>query len=161
MAVVKLPTQAPITSEATALGALVAWSADCPVWQRDALRRLCTTATLADTDTAELLAICKGKLAGKPLDVTHVKTTSVGNPVVTLRHVRDVENVNALAPDETLTFTRVGLTVVYGDNGSGKSGYARILKQSAAPASEIKTRISFRTSTRPIRECPQRSSTLR
>jgi hypothetical protein len=33
------------------------------------------------------------------------------------------------AVDEKLTFIRAGLTVVYGDNGSRKSGYARILKQ--------------------------------
>jgi energy-coupling factor transporter ATP-binding protein EcfA2 len=129
VAVAKLLAQAPTTSEATALGSIVAWSTDCPAWQRDAFRRLCTAASLQDTDTAELLAICKGKLEGKPLEAAHVKATSVGNPVVSLRHVRDVKHVNALAADETLTFTRTGLTVVYGDNGSGKSGYTRILKQ--------------------------------
>jgi energy-coupling factor transporter ATP-binding protein EcfA2 len=76
----------------------------------------------------ELIAICKG-VAGKPLDASHVKATSAGNPVVTLRQVREVQHVNALAVDERLTFARAGLTIVYGDNGSGKSGYARILKQ--------------------------------
>jgi energy-coupling factor transporter ATP-binding protein EcfA2 len=125
----KLLTQAPVTTEATALGSLVAWSKDCPAWQRDALRRLCTSPALDNTDTADLLEICKGKLDGKPLEAAHVKATAVGNPVVTLRHVREVKNVNALAADETLTLSRSGLTVVYGDNGSGKSGYARVLKQ--------------------------------
>ncbi|MGH3788908.1 MAG: AAA family ATPase [Pseudonocardiaceae bacterium] len=33
-----------------------------------------------------------------------------------------------MAPDQTLTFGTTGLTVVYGDNASGKSGYARLLK---------------------------------
>jgi hypothetical protein len=107
----------------------VRWSEDCPAWQRDALRRLCTAPALDDTDAAELLAVCKGDVAGNPLDASHVKAASAGNPVVTLRQVRDVKHVNALAIDEKLTFTRAGLTVVYGDNGSGKSGYVRILKQ--------------------------------
>ena len=40
-----------------------------------------------------------------------------------------VRHVNALAPDQRLTLHRVGLTIIYGDNGSGKSGYARILKK--------------------------------
>jgi energy-coupling factor transporter ATP-binding protein EcfA2 len=129
VAIAKLSTQAPIISEATILPSLVVWSEDCPAWQRDALRRLCTAPSLDDTDSAELLAVCKGEIEGKPLGAAHVKATSVGNPVVTLKQVRDVQHVNALAVDEKLTFTRAGLTVVYGDNGSGKSGYARILKQ--------------------------------
>ena len=36
--------------------------------------------------------------------------------------------MNALLADQTLTFAPTGLTIVYGDNGSGKSGYARLLK---------------------------------
>jgi energy-coupling factor transporter ATP-binding protein EcfA2 len=116
------------TTEATVVANLVKWSEDCPAWQRDALRRLCTSPALDDIDTVELLAICKGDV-GKPLDTSHVKAISAGNPVVSLQQVREVKHVNALATDERLTFTRAGLTVVYGDNGSGKSGYARILKQ--------------------------------
>ncbi len=37
--------------------------------------------------------------------------------------------MNALAPGERLSFGKSGLTVIYGDNGAGKSGYARVLKQ--------------------------------
>ena len=37
--------------------------------------------------------------------------------------------VNALKAGERLTFDKAGVTIVYGDNGSGKSGYARILKK--------------------------------
>jgi energy-coupling factor transporter ATP-binding protein EcfA2 len=40
-----------------------------------------------------------------------------------------LSNVNALAPGERLSFGKAGLTVIYGDNGAGKSGYARVLKQ--------------------------------
>lgn len=43
--------------------------------------------------------------------------------------VRDVKNVNRLRPDERLTFGTEGVTVVFGFNGSGKSGYARLVKQ--------------------------------
>jgi energy-coupling factor transporter ATP-binding protein EcfA2 len=41
----------------------------------------------------------------------------------------DVKNVNALAPGQPLSFAPNGLTVIYGDNASGKSGYVRILKK--------------------------------
>jgi len=36
--------------------------------------------------------------------------------------------VNALADDQFLHFAASGLTIVYGDNGAGKSGYGRVLK---------------------------------
>ena len=36
--------------------------------------------------------------------------------------------VNALASGQGLTFAAGGLTIVYGDNGSGKSGFVRVLK---------------------------------
>jgi hypothetical protein len=38
-----------LTTEATILANLVEWSEDCPAWQRDALRRLCTAPDLDDT----------------------------------------------------------------------------------------------------------------
>lgn len=47
---------------------------------------------------------------------------------MTLKSVGKPEDVNDLASDQTLSFEKSGLTIVYGDNGAGKSGYARILK---------------------------------
>ena len=41
--------------------------------------------------------------------------------------------VNALAENQTLKFCS-GLTVVYGDNAAGKSGYIRIFKSAFEPA---------------------------
>jgi ABC-type cobalamin/Fe3+-siderophores transport system ATPase subunit len=43
--------------------------------------------------------------------------------------LRSVENLNRLAANQQLRFALNGLTVIYGDNGSGKSGYARIAKK--------------------------------
>ena len=43
---------------------------------------------------------------------------------------RAARNVNRIPSDQTLPFGQApGLTVVYGDNGSGKSGYARVIKK--------------------------------
>ncbi|SMO49329.1 ABC transporter ATP-binding protein [Propioniciclava tarda] len=52
---------------------------------------------------------------------------TVGEPVVLLG-IRDVRNVNRLTTGQTLTFAAQGITVVFGQNGSGKSGYARIIQ---------------------------------
>jgi len=50
---------------------------------------------------------------------------------VCLMAIEEPEHVNALESKEPLTFEPRGLTIVYGDNGSGKSGYARLLKRIA------------------------------
>lgn len=118
------------SSEADALADILAWSAECPEWQRDALRRLCTKNALEEADFKELTTLCKSAGEGAvPLAAVHIPDPQAASAAVTLRDVHDVEHVNALKAGERLSFDKAGLTVVYGDNGSGKSGYARILKK--------------------------------
>jgi len=50
---------------------------------------------------------------------------SDGQPLLPLE-ITNLQNVNALATGQTLSFGE-GLTVFFGANGSGKSGYARLL----------------------------------
>lgn len=47
-------------------------------------------------------------------------------PTVQICEIKNLQNVNALVPDQCLPFGPA-LTVVFGANGSGKSGYVRIL----------------------------------
>ena len=49
--------------------------------------------------------------------------------LVQLTSMASVFNVNALASDQILNFDQSGLTIIYGGNGSGKSGYSRALKR--------------------------------
>ena len=48
---------------------------------------------------------------------------------MSLAAVSEVAAVNNLAAGQTLSFAESGITVIYGDNGAGKSGYARLLKR--------------------------------
>lgn len=118
-----------LSNEAAALADILKWSADIPAWQRDALRRLCGHAKLEPADLTSLVSICKGAEEGSPLDETHVRDPAASHAVVSLGALHGLSNVNALAPGERLSFGKSGLTVIYGDNGAGKSGYARVLKQ--------------------------------
>lgn len=116
----------------TVLQEILQWSQDRPAWQREALRRLVLNGELSDEDISALAEICKSGhgLAEQrdtvPLAKEHVPDQTAGAPVslVSIFHHR---GVNALAEDQTLKFGP-GLTVVYGDNGAGKTGYIRILK---------------------------------
>ena len=117
-----------MTTEAEALASILSWSADSPAWQRDALRRLVSQASLTPAEIDELVAICKGDAPSVSLEIEHLTEAGRDQGEVYLRKLHSVRHVNALALDQRLTFRRAGLTIIYGDNGSGKSGYARILK---------------------------------
>ena len=49
------------------------------------------------------------------------------NKVIELETLSDITGVNKLEKDQTLNFSK-NITVVYGENGTGKTGYSRILK---------------------------------
>lgn len=113
---------------------ILTWSADRPTWQRDALRRLVVNGELSDGDIRAATEICKGdhglaeKVEVKPLAKEHVPSEQGTASAVSLESIFHHQGVNALAQDQTLKFAP-SLTIVYGDNGAGKTGYIRILKQ--------------------------------
>lgn len=117
----------------TVLEELLKWSQDRPAWQRDALRRLVLNGNLSDDDIGALTEICKSEhgLAEQqenaPLTNEHVPEKTGGTEPISLVSIFHHRGVNALAEDQTLKFTPK-LTVVYGDNAAGKTGYIRILK---------------------------------
>jgi hypothetical protein len=119
-----------ITIESDALRDILAWSEDRPAWQRDALRRLVTQGELSKTDIDDLTALCKDSAKkSDPLQQRHISAQHKGAPTVALKNIHNVQNVNALAERQKLTFLPKGVTIIYGDNGAGKSGYVRILKR--------------------------------
>jgi energy-coupling factor transporter ATP-binding protein EcfA2 len=118
-----------LSNEAAALADILKWSADLPGWQRDALRRHCGQTKLEPADILALVAVCRGGSPAALLDESHIRDPAASHAVVSLGALHGLSNVNALAPGERLSFSKTGLTVIYGDNGAGKSGYARVLKQ--------------------------------
>ena len=48
---------------------------------------------------------------------------------ITLQRISEIQHVNAVENDSTIPFGHQGITVIYGENGSGKSSYARVLKR--------------------------------
>ena len=118
------------SNESQAMTEILNWSINCPLWQRDALRRICQTGDLDATDIEELTDLCKnGGQGANPLEVDHIRTPDVASNTVKLLGIHGTENVNALKDGQHLNFRKSGMTVIYGNNGSGKSSYIRILKQ--------------------------------
>jgi len=121
----------------TALDTILEWSMDRPAWQRDALRRIVTKHDLDNNDFDQLRDLCrqdKGEaitpaLTPIPLETVHLPANPIQEHSVSLCSIFEVNGVNNLAAEQTLSFEPNGITIIYGDNGAGKSGYARILKR--------------------------------
>lgn len=128
------------------LADIVQWSRDLPGWQRDALRRIVENGELTSDDIADLSEICRTEhgvadptpepAAAQPLLDGHVPAGVTSGEAVAITSISNVENVNALDQGQRISFAPTGLTVVFGYNGSGKSGYGRILRRACRARSK-------------------------
>jgi len=119
---------------------VLAWSSEkLPPWRQDVLRRLVTTGEITSADIDEIYELAKlhhriNTAADPvprpiPFDASHFPAEPQAEKRVTLSSLRSLTNIGKIPADQVLTFQADGLTIVYGGNGVGKSGYARILKQ--------------------------------
>ena len=120
-----------------AMHEIVGWSESRPAWQREALKRLATGTPTDEIDLDRLEAICVGEIKNfDPLTSNDVALQSSSSEAVAISSVNSVVGVNALASDQSLDLAKTGITIVYGDNGSGKSGYCRVLKNACRTRDE-------------------------
>ncbi len=116
------------------LADILEWSKGRLGWQRDALRRIFSAGPLTAADFDDLADLCKaahGLSPSRTADVLaekHLAITGAAETPVRLISVTHHRGVNALAPEQMVSFGE-HLTIVYGQNATGKSGYTRILKR--------------------------------
>jgi energy-coupling factor transporter ATP-binding protein EcfA2 len=82
------------------------------------LKLLLSEKKLSPEPFEAVLKIEEKQLAGNPLDPVRVDSLKIG------------AGVNALKPGAQIDFAP-GVTVIFGENGSGKSGFVRVLKRAA------------------------------
>lgn len=112
---------------------LLDWSSELPNWQNELLRRVLDQKQLGDDEVEELAQAAVAEFEQQPSRFSRLSDSDVPAAVdedaqVTLVAIRNLRNVNALRDDQELTFGPQ-MTVVFGENASGKSGYSRVLKQ--------------------------------
>lgn len=119
------------------LNELLKWAEkELKPWQSDAVRRLFKQHELSQADYAELLALLKQSKGIpvenapglQPLTKESLPKVSTDASVLTLTQLGQFKHVNKLAEEQAIHFAPLGVTVVYGDNGSGKSGFSRVIK---------------------------------
>ncbi len=116
---------------------LMNWLNDRPEWVITAVNIMLRDSKAFDKSNIEkLAAICKreasSKLAKKSkINRKQFKTYFSPNPkskALRLEAISNVKGINNLNPKSPLEFGTENLSIIYGRNGSGKSGYVRILK---------------------------------
>lgn len=128
----------------SALDQIIKWSHGLPAWQADAVRRYLEQGELTPADREDIyqmLLVHAGIeakcVAPEPAKLGSISGAPLGWQELTLERILNVQHVNAVKNGSTIPFGLKGLTVVYGQNGSGKSSYARILKR-ACRARDVK-----------------------
>ncbi len=121
----------------TILQEILKWSKDLPMWQQDAIARLYQKKEVSDQDLKDIYALLKSengiqddeKRVANIIDEKDVAAPQADNNLVQLLAIKNLQNVNALAENQRIPIGETGLSIIYGENGTGKSGYSRVFKK--------------------------------
>lgn len=119
---------------------LAAWAGRQPAWTQDALSRIAAASgfELSEEAIGEVRDRVIHEAGGgqepgpacTPFDPGCLSSpTDADAAPVVLVSLGPVSYLDRLAANQTLRFALTGVTLIYGDNGSGKSGYARLAKR--------------------------------
>ena len=116
------------------------WITTLPYWEQAAFEKLVIGNELVEEDYLEFLrylledaGLTPKTINSRPaLLIASSNSTSADQSAsrILLKQISNLKNVNALATEQTITFAEK-LTVIFGANGSGKSGYARVISSGA------------------------------
>ena len=120
----------------SAIEDVIEWAKDLPHWQADAVRRLLEQGELTNDDRDEIYQMVKVAVGIQAECIEPVlpkigafSGTGATLQPIALQRISEIQHVNAVENDSTIPFGHQGITVIYGENGSGKSSYARVLKR--------------------------------
>ena len=121
--------------------ALAEWANDKEDWVRQMVDVVFATDATLSEDTAQSvfqLFLQENGFIQRTLPRVPALSASGGDdqhqPALTLTKLSNVLGVNALVPGQSVEFN-AGLTLLFGENAAGKTGYARILKALAGSRS--------------------------
>lgn len=109
------------------------WLEKRSTWQRNLFQRVVRNQAIDNSyieQLVDLLVAGETVIPETPtLTIDELPQGGDTKESIAICSVGDLQGVNALLGGQTLEFSPTGMTIVYGDNGSGKSGYARLLKK--------------------------------
>ncbi len=116
---------------------IIEWANELPYWEQSALEKIINNIVLKEADYEEILKYFKEDtqlvhMSENRPEISLSELSACTTPFIPLiiEKMYCINNVNALPSGQEIHF-HPQLTVIYGNNGSGKTGYARILACSA------------------------------
>ncbi|QDV58583.1 AAA family ATPase [Rosistilla oblonga] len=121
------------------------WLAKQTPWLQDAAEKILRNGSVSDTDIERFVSIIKSSsesAVSEDAEESEI-VPAVEKSVVRLLSLGPVRGVDALKPRNPLVLSKHNLSVIYGHNGSGKSGYTRIIKRACGKpnACELKSNV--------------------
>jgi energy-coupling factor transporter ATP-binding protein EcfA2 len=124
-------------------------------WIQEAAFRILTNGELDDDDIKDLANEIRNpnSVATPKESYPSLGATGYSGQCLRLKSIGNIFGIDALSPRIPLKFSELQLTVVYGENGSGKSGYTRILKKVCGKPSAADLKPNVYESTPSRRSC--------
>ncbi|MCB1642292.1 MAG: AAA family ATPase, partial [Xanthomonadales bacterium] len=122
------------------------WLRARPDWQQQAAEILLASGIVSDADMlslAQRLKTPEGQQVTTHRTFASLGPTASSSQALRLVEIGEISGIENLNPRNPLAFGDGNLSVIYGHNGSGKSGYTRLLKKICGKprASELKTNV--------------------
>ena len=104
------------------------WLKTLKGWQTELAYRILTK-KIEEADIANIVTMVKSNASFENKDFPNF-VNSRNEKQIKLLSIESVQNIESLAPRNSLKFDKdKNLTVIFGSNGSGKSGYTKIIKR--------------------------------
>ena len=109
------------------------WLCQQPAWLKDAAWRIYNNKDITNTQIDIYTEMCLKEIEKESVRTNLLNESDIvpqkKDTTICINKLFDINGVNALSTEANLTFNSKGVTVIYGLNGAGKSGYMRIFKQ--------------------------------
>lgn len=111
------------------------WFSTQSQWLQEAARLVIDTGKISCDEETYLLNLCKSEASGETIVTCGITpgsiTTNESDSNFCLGAIKEVKGVNAIRQSQPLPFDSLQMNIVYGGNGTGKTGYIRLLKKAS------------------------------
>ena len=111
------------------------WLQKRPAWMSYPLLDIINRVVISNDHIEKYAELCLREADGYEVTKEKVNfqqiSTNMSDDKFSIIEISNMKNVNAISSGRTLKLESEGVTVVYGDNGSGKSGYVRAIKKAS------------------------------
>lgn len=108
------------------------WLENQPYWLQDFTYKFYSGIEVDSKIIAEYAALCLNQIEKRDCKYNKLNKMhsldKVSYQRVVLKSISSIQGVNALSSKTKLDFHNEGLTVIYGENGAGKTGYIRVIE---------------------------------